>query len=96
MTYKQLVKQARELQEFFTNTYAETALEAAVASGNSILLNDAVKEYASQRHQIEEAEEAMEDRIREIANETSAEIVLDDDWGHDEARDNELSHAGEA
>lgn len=52
-----LVKHARELQDFFVGTYADYALEDAIKSGNNELIKLAVKEYASARQLIEEQEE---------------------------------------
>lgn len=51
---KDLIKKARDLQEFFIGTYAEEALEAALQSGNSELLRLAVQEYMGARQLMEE------------------------------------------
>ena len=57
-THMVIAKQlARELQEFFANSYAETTIEEAIKSGNSELLLITVNHFENLRHQILEAEE---------------------------------------
>lgn len=60
---KELIKEARELQEFFLGSYAEEALEAAIKSGNNDLLKLAVQEYGHEAELIEE-QELLESRER--------------------------------
>ena len=48
--------QARELQDFFTDTYADKALEAAITSRNTEVLALTVAHFGSLASQIEEAE----------------------------------------
>lgn len=48
--------QARDLQDFFTDTYADKALEAAIESKNTEVLALTVAHFGSLASQIEEAE----------------------------------------
>lgn len=50
------VGQARDLQDFFTDTYADKALEAAIESKNTDVLALTVAHFGSLASQIEEAE----------------------------------------
>lgn len=87
--YKSYLVRARELQEFFTNTYVERVLEDAIKSENEELLRITVNQYESDRWQIEQAEDEV--KLGEMISRANQ---LDGDWEHDEARDNVLSHEG--
>lgn len=54
--FDELKAQARELQDFFIDTYADKALEEAIKTGNSIVLGLTVVHFGSLASQIEEAE----------------------------------------
>lgn len=59
---KALVKEARELQDFFTNTYAEQALEDAISTGNNDVIRAVISEFRDKRWVIEEMEDQSSEK----------------------------------
>ena len=54
--HRVLLEKARELQEFFIDTFVIEAIEAAISTGNEELLQITVNEFSNQRQMIEDAE----------------------------------------